>query len=313
MIKKFVITAALTSTILLGGNLLATEASAATYKVQSGDSLWLISQKYNVSVSDLMNWNGLNSSTIYVGQTLNISTSTSTTTSTTGTYLVKSGDSLSVIAKKYGTTVTNLKQLNGLKSDTIYVGQNLKVPQSTTTTTTATTVPATYIVKSGDTLSGIAKQYGLTISNIKQLNGLTSDVIYIGQTLKLKSTTGATVQNLADQVIAEGKKYMGVPYVWGGSTPSGFDCSGFLNYIFSKHGVSIPRTVESIYKVGTPVSTPQKGDIVFFTTYQAGPSHAGIYLGNGQFLHASSSQGVTISDLSNSYWAPRYLGAKKYL
>ncbi|MEK6454422.1 C40 family peptidase [Caldifermentibacillus hisashii] len=117
---------------------------------------------------------------------------------------------------------------------------------------------------------------------------------------------------MADLIIAEGKKYIGTPYVWGGSTPQGFDCSGFLSYVFARNGKSLPRTVETIWNAGQPVSTLQKGDLVFFETYKTGPSHAGIYLGNRQFLHAGSSTGVTISSLDNSYWSPRYLGAKRY-
>ncbi len=115
----------------------------------------------------------------------------------------------------------------------------------------------------------------------------------------------------ADELVKEAKKYLDVPYVWGGSTPKGFDCSGFLNYVFDKSSdVNLPRTVSEIYKKGTNVSKPQVGDIVFFETYKPGASHAGIYIGNDQFIHSSSSKGVSIASMDNSYWSPRYLGAK---
>lgn len=108
------------------------------------------------------------------------------------------------------------------------------------------------------------------------------------------------------------KKYLKVPYVWGGTTPKGFDCSGFLNYVFKESKKpALPRTVSDIYKKGVRVSSPQVGDLVFFETYKPGASHAGIYLGNSQFIHSSSSNGVAISSMKNSYWSPRYLGAKR--
>ena len=116
------------------------------------------------------------------------------------------------------------------------------------------------------------------------------------------------------QIVATAKNYLGVPYLWGGNTPSGFDCSGFVKYVFAKHGITLPRTSKEQWKVGTSVSKAdlQVGDLVFFSnTYTTGISHLGIYVGDGQFIHASSSKGVVITPLSNSYWAARYTGAKR--
>jgi peptidoglycan DL-endopeptidase LytE len=114
-------------------------------------------------------------------------------------------------------------------------------------------------------------------------------------------------------LVADAAELLGKPYVWGGQTPQiGFDCSGFIVYLFQKQGISLPRTVAAIWSVGTPVSSPSVGDIVFFETGKSGPSHAGIYIGNRQFVHSGSSTGVTISSLDNSYWKARYLGAKRY-
>ncbi|MBQ6997194.1 MAG: C40 family peptidase [Oscillospiraceae bacterium] len=119
----------------------------------------------------------------------------------------------------------------------------------------------------------------------------------------------------ASVIIATAKKYIGVPYVWGGSTPGGFDCSGFVQYVFNAHGISLPRTSKEQYSVGTKVSKSnlKAGDLVFFDTEGNGVSHLGIYIGNNQFIHASTSKGVTITSLSNTYWAPRYYGAKRIL
>jgi cell wall-associated NlpC family hydrolase len=114
-------------------------------------------------------------------------------------------------------------------------------------------------------------------------------------------------------VVMTGRSYMGVPYVWGGEDPSGFDCSGFIQYVYGKHGIHLPRTADIQYNVGKVVKRGDEkpGDLVFFETYCPGPSHVGIYLGRDYFLHASSSRGVTTDRLSSDFFAQRYLGAKR--
>lgn len=325
-LKKQIITAVAAFGIMATGFSNQASAHEATYKVQSGDTLWKISTANNLSVQNLIDYNNLTSSTIFVGQTISLLAPHShETTPQTTTYTVKAGDSLSLIAKNYQTTVTNLKTINNLTSDLINIGQVLKVVTGSAVQQPApapTTTATTYTVQSGDTLWKIAINNKLTVDQLKSFNQLTSDVIHVGQVLRLTGSS-TPVQPApapvpapqvtsfnADALIAEGKKYLGVPYVWGGSTPAGFDCSGFLNFVFNTQGTSIPRTVTTIWDATTPVSAPQKGDLVFFTTYAPGPSHAGIYLGDGKFLHAGSSTGVTISDMNNSYWKPRYLGAR---
>ncbi|OMP68071.1 C40 family peptidase [Domibacillus epiphyticus] len=116
----------------------------------------------------------------------------------------------------------------------------------------------------------------------------------------------------AGVTIKEAKKHIGTPYKFGGTTPAGFDCSGFIQYAHKKTGYSLPRTAAEMYKKGKAVakSKMEPGDLMFFTTYKKGASHVGIYLGNNQFIHASSSKGVTIDKTSNSYWNKRYIGSK---
>lgn len=108
-------------------------------------------------------------------------------------------------------------------------------------------------------------------------------------------------------------RFLGVPYVFGGTSTSGFDCSGYVQHVFAMLGIHLPRTADAQFYAGKPaVGGPRPGDLVFFQTYLPGPSHVGIYLGNGEFAHASS-HGVMVSKLSQSYWASRYLGARRYV
>lgn len=112
-------------------------------------------------------------------------------------------------------------------------------------------------------------------------------------------------------VIEEARSHIGTPYTWGGENPDGFDCSGFIQFVFQQSGYTIPRTVSDIWNFATPIDSPSVGDLVFFETYKPGPSHMGIYLGDGKFIHAGESRGVEISELSLPYWEERYLGAKR--
>jgi cell wall-associated NlpC family hydrolase len=106
----------------------------------------------------------------------------------------------------------------------------------------------------------------------------------------------------------------GAPYRNGGSDPSGFDCSGFTQYVFAQYGVSLPRDVRSQFQVGKSVNAEDlaPGDVLFFTTTDPGPSHVAIAIGGDEFVHAPSSTGVVrIEHLSSTYWAPRFLGARR--
>lgn len=110
-------------------------------------------------------------------------------------------------------------------------------------------------------------------------------------------------------------KAIGTKYVSGGVSTNGFDCSGFTMYVFEKIGINLPHQSGSQYQMGTAISRDdiREGDLVFFNTSGKGVSHVGIYVGDGKFAHASSSRGVIISSLSDSYYVKRYIGAKRIL
>jgi peptidoglycan DL-endopeptidase CwlO len=124
----------------------------------------------------------------------------------------------------------------------------------------------------------------------------------------------ARTSKIAELLTHSALRFLGTPYVFGGTTPAGFDCSAFVQHVFRMAGIALPRTADAQYDVGhAAVGGPRPGDLVFFHTYEGGVSHVGIYLGNGKFVHASSSRGVMVSQLSESYWAARYLGAKRLI
>jgi cell wall-associated NlpC family hydrolase len=106
----------------------------------------------------------------------------------------------------------------------------------------------------------------------------------------------------------------GSPYRNGGSDPSGFDCSGFTQYVFAQHGVTLPRDVRSQYDAGDKVDSEaiEPGDLLFFTTTDPGASHVGIAIDRDEFVHAPSTSGVVrVERLSMRYWSSRYVGARR--
>lgn len=117
------------------------------------------------------------------------------------------------------------------------------------------------------------------------------------------------------EIVSRAAKYKGVPYVFGGTTPKGFDCSGYVQHVFKDCKAKLPRLADEQALQGIFVTQKQlrPGDLVFFTTYAAGASHVGIYAGDGQFWSASSSKGVMLLSLKDDYWKQRYYGARRVL
>lgn len=130
--------------------------------------------------------------------------------------------------------------------------------------------------------------------------------------LPIKSQASSS---LGKEIVAIANEYQGIPYKFGGTTTAGFDCSGYTVYVYNKVGITLPRTAESQFKVGTTIAKEdlQMGDLVYFEdTYKEGISHVGIYIGENEFISATNS-GVKIYSLDNSYWQPKYVGAKRVI
>lgn len=337
---------AATTTALLS-TAFVTAASADTHRVGPGDSLWSISKKYNVQIADLKEWNALEKDVIYPNQTLKVLSSPAkmkTPAPVTKTapspkvkeYRVQSGDTLSGIAQKHSIKLKDLLEWNPGTSSLIYPGQTIKlagtnstkapVKNGSNTLKPAIPSPASpgrYVVKSGDTLSAISVRLNIHVKDLKGWNQLSTDMIYVGQELKVNSTVTRAnptpsplpaKENVStSSVIDNATALLGTPYVWGGKTIEGFDCSGFIYYVYNQSGKKINRySSDGYYNRSFYVNTPQVGDLVFFeNTYKKGISHLGIYAGDNQFIHASDF-GVTITSLSDPYWASKFDGFKRF-
>ena len=181
-----------------GGKYVA-PAGANYYTVKSGDSLWSISRKFGITVDELKNANNLKSNLLSIGQNLIIPGLTS---DTTDEYIVKKGDTLYGIARKFGLTVTELKKINNLTSNSLSIGQVLKVTKSTSNIDSNNT----YIVKKGDSLYSIAQKYNTDVDALKRLNNLTSNTLSINQVLKIPE------QNQTNQVytVVKGDNLYGI-------------------------------------------------------------------------------------------------------
>jgi len=250
------------------------------------------------------------------------------------TYTVRKGNTLHQIAQKFGVTVAALQKANHLSSpNRIRTGQTLLIPSNTSKTPAPPSEPITY---------GRAAQDVLEVeSDGKVLTTLGKDTHFVvlsreGDKLNVKLADGRTGWvSAGDVVLEETRKplpvsdrwsvksdivrtayaYRGTRYRFGGTSGRGFDCSGFVKFVYATKGIKLPHSSRELFNHGTPVSKVdvQPGDLVFFkNTYRYGISHVGLYVGDGRFIHASTHRGgVRVDNLSDAYFSRRYAGAKR--
>ena len=253
-----------------------------------------------------------------------------------GVYRVKRGDTLSKIAKKFNTTVRTLKRLNHLRSSKIRVGQRLIVPTRRRSHRSASWYRKFKPKKSSETIAFLEKKSEQVLSAKivgSEINPLT-DVVYreaelLSQALStplnvrydnwsLSILNNPEYKGALFKLLAEiFKSLKNTPYVFGGNNPKfGLDCSSFTMYVYKKLGIELPRTARAQFNVGVPIRVENLkiGDLVFFRTYARYPSHVGIYIGNGKFIHFSSMyHGLAVSSLNSRYFKRRFIGAKRVL
>ncbi|MGE6487610.1 C40 family peptidase [Paenisporosarcina sp. NPDC076898] len=146
----------------------------------------------------------------------------------------------------------------------------------------------------------------------KFITACTMATILVTAPLSIQTEAAGSIES--KELISVANNLIGTKYVYGGTTAKGFDCSGFIGYVYKELGLNLPRTSAGMYATGTKVSYDnlQPGDLVFFNTSGRGVSHAGIYIGAEKFVHSSSSKGVSIARLDDPYyWGARYIGAKR--
>ena len=181
----------------LGGNYLG----EGSYTVQKGDSLYSIARKFNTSVGELKRINNLSNDSLDIGQILKLPV----TNENYLNYSVIKGDSLYSIAKKYNTSVDEIKRINNLSSNSLSIGQNLKIPINESNNEESK--ETIYLVKKGDSLYSIARSYNITVDELKRINNLTSNNLSIGQMLKLPSSDVNYIVVKGDSLYSIARKY----------------------------------------------------------------------------------------------------------
>lgn len=241
------------------------------------------------------------------------------------TYTVQAGDSLYTIAQKYGVTVDSLRQANTLGA-TLQVGQSLTVndptknPQASVAASQAEQTPAQTTTTSQATQATQTTQAATTTNQVAQTTSqTTSQPAAQTQTSQASQTTQASQQTQASQaqvatpssysvsaLLSYAQTFTGVPYVLGGTTPAGFDCSGFTQYVFNHFGKNIGRTTYQQQYAGTKlaVSSAQPGDLLFWGAYGSA-YHVGIYLGGSSYI-AAPEPGESVSVKSFTYYQPSF-------
>ncbi|WP_303803067.1 C40 family peptidase [Alicyclobacillus macrosporangiidus] len=268
--------------------LTAFASAQTTYTVKPGDTYYKIGQAVHQPWPLLQAINSPHANTLLPGEVVRLAVP----------YTVQRGDTVWKIARAHHTTVNEVAYWNHLSHPSlIYPGTLLWLPPGTSQ---ARTAPRTAAV-------GDAKIVENTVSYRLPPGSVPS-----GQTDTATQAVQPTPSVSREDIVNYAKRFLGVPYQYGGESSHGFDCSGFVQAVFSHFHINMPRTAAEQVTVGKRVSTSQlqPGDLVFFNTTGRPYSHDGIYIGDGRFISATTSHGVTISNLNNPYyWGPRFVAA----
>ena len=333
-----------------------------TYTVKKGDSLYVIAKRFHTNVKELKRINNLSGIRLKPGAKLVVGSVGSaetkvpldTETIPSGarqTYTVRKGDSLYVIAKRFHTNVKELERINNLSSMRLKPGTKLVVSSvdkietkvSLDTETIRRTERTFHTVAKGDVPGAIARRHGISLAQLKKLNGLKSNRIKPGQRLLVKiekasvpvpekkivveeedeeleqiqeqnDRTFDLLKNFSEGDLGGGMintamSFLNCPYRLGGNTRAGIDCSGLVKKSFGAVGVELPRTSRAQALIGEPISLTNllPGDLVFFKKRSRRQiSHVAIYIGDGKILHATHKGGkVMIDSLEDDFFTTK--------
>ncbi|MBP6962864.1 MAG: C40 family peptidase [Armatimonadetes bacterium] len=242
------------------------------------------------------------------------------------THTVRAGDTLYSIAKKYSVTVSDIEKANGLApGKPIRAEQKLVIPSDELSAGSIARIAKDNVplVANGKPAGTLSR--GTEVTFLHEKNGALAVRLAYGKmgcvpcgSLEAVGPDDAPTvnrQQFGRDIARTAYAYRGSRYRRGGMSARGFDCSGFVKYVYQTKGINLPRTASSMFGCGTPVAKAdlREGDIIFFAnTYRRGISHVGMYLGNGEFIHASTSRtGVKVSRLDEAYYQRKYAGARR--
>jgi len=359
------------------------------HEVKKGETPFRIAKKYGIKVEELLAYNHLDPKALKPGMKLRIP-KPQTLSLEAGLlreersekkqeiyYTVKKGGTLFSIARKYGMSVEELKTLNHLKRNSLKIGQKLLVKVESTqgfieenfseekevenfSEEISTQGYKFHAVKEGETLYRISLMYGVPLEELKRINNLQSDILFVGQKLKIPQVakleetpfvlekpkglekekeeslsekfeksllkkrdyltpamlTKEEEKALMQKFIEISSNFADNRYRLGGNGRGYLDCSAFVKLVYEELGIKLPRSSVEQFQVGIPVEKEEllPGDLVFFKTRGNRISHVGIYLGDNRFIHISSSRKrISIDSLDDPYYKKRYAGAKRVL
>ncbi|MCH3983279.1 MAG: LysM peptidoglycan-binding domain-containing protein [Lactobacillus delbrueckii] len=282
------------------------DTTSTTHTVVKGDTLWSLAKKYGVSVSTLMKANNLSSSTILIGQSLNlragmttygvngVTTGSSSTAASTNTASSTSTTASSQAPKAKKSTTTNTSSNSNTSTSANTQSQSTASNSSASTTTNTNTAASNANTASSTNTAASSSQ---AVSQAPTAS---------------TSTATTTASASASAITSYALTFLGVPYVWGGTTPSGFDCSGLVQYVYSHFGINLGRTTYTQQYAGTKISvaSAQAGDLYFWGSYGSA-YHVAIALGGGQYVMAPAPGQNVMTGSVSSYtpsFAVRVLG-----